>query len=171
MKGKPIKNYIILMVIILAVVIFVFYVRGWYNTSKIYYSQNSIVKEVTREINYDEIFNYTLESQNFILYVSSGSNIEIKDFENDFKKLILKLDIGEDILYLNLDNVDISLFNNNLKNDFASNDHIKSRISDNSPVTLYVFENGKIISVLNNVNSYSTHHLKSLLEKWGFNND
>ncbi|MBR3198859.1 MAG: hypothetical protein IKG27_02455 [Bacilli bacterium] len=171
MQEKPLKNYIILAVIMLSVVLLVFYIRGWYNTSKVYYSRNSVIKNVAREINAEEISNYTLESQKFILYVSSGSDISIKEFENDLKKLILRLDIAEDVLYLNLDNVNISDFNVRLRNVFADSERIKSRISDDSTASFYVFENGKIVSLLNNVDSFNIEHIKRLFQKWGFDND
>ncbi len=171
MQEKTIKNYIILAVIMLSVVLFVFYIRGWYNTSKVYYSRNSVIKDVTGEINAEEIANYTLENQKFVLYVSSGSNISIKEFENDLKKLILKLDITNDVLYLNLDNVDISEFNIKMRNTFASDERIKSRISDDSIASFYVFENGKIVSLLNNVNTFDTSYIKKVFQGWGFDND
>ncbi len=165
------KNYIILFVILLLTVALVFYVRGWYNTSKEYYSQNSVIKDVAPEINEGEIFNYTLESQKFILYVSSGRNVEIKNFENSLKRVIKKLDISEDVLYLNLDNVDIISFNNHLKSNFAANEKVASQISDSSTSTIYVFANGKIVFALNNANNYSNQYFKSFFKKWGFTND
>ena len=67
MKKIPLKNYIILCVIILLTVISVFYIRSWYITSKDYYSRNSVIKDVVHEINVDEISNYTLESPKFLL--------------------------------------------------------------------------------------------------------
>ena len=91
MKKIPFKNYVILCVIIVLTVISVFYVRSWYITNKEYYSRNSVIKDIAREIKIDEISNYTLESPKFMLYVSSGADADVKDFENDFKKLIKKL--------------------------------------------------------------------------------
>lgn len=171
MKKITIKNYVILAIIILVTVVLVFYVRSWYNTSKIYYSQNSVIKDLVSEINENEIGNYTLESQKFVLYASSGTNGNIKVFENNLKKLINKLDIEEDILYLNLDNVNVNLFNESLKNSFVLNQKVSSQISDDSSSTIYVFIDGKISAVLNNVNNYSVKYLESFFEKWGFIDD
>ncbi len=168
MKKNFTKNYIILFIILTVTVFLVFYMRSWYNTSKIYYSQNSIIKDVVPEINYDEIFNYTLESQKFMLYVSAGSNNEIKNFERDLKKVVTKLDLTEDILYLNLDNVNVNEFSSNLKNSFAASDTVRGQISDSSVTTIYVFENGKIVSVLNNVNRFSAKQLETFIKKSGF---
>ena len=92
-KEIPYKNYIILILVFLATIVAVFYVRDWYNTTKAYYAQNSVMTKVIREIKSEEISNYILENQRFILYVSSGQNSQIKDFEDEFKNLIQNLDI------------------------------------------------------------------------------
>lgn len=167
MKKIPLKNYFILCIIIVFTVISVLYVRSWYITNKEYYSKNSVIKDVVREINIDEISNYTLESPKFMLYVSSGIDADVKNFENDFKKLVEKLDISEDILYLNTDNVDYDLYSN-LKN-FASTDKVSSLVSY-SKASLYVFNDGKIVGVLNNIDGFSDKYIQSFIRKWGFIN-
>ena len=101
----PVKNYVILILVFLVTIVAVFYVRDWYNTTKNYYAQNSVMTKVVREIKSEEISNYILENQRFILYVSSGQNGELKNFENDLKDLIKKMDLSEEVLYMNLDGV------------------------------------------------------------------
>ena len=58
-KEVPMKNYFILALIFFVTVIGVFYAREWYNTSKEYYAQNSVMTKVVREIKSEEIANYT----------------------------------------------------------------------------------------------------------------
>lgn len=168
MKEIPIKNYIVLLIIIVLSVVSVFYVRSWYITNKEYYSRNSVIKDVAREINIDEISNYTLESPKFILYVSSGGDLDIKDFENNFKKLIKRLDIEDDIIYLNMDNVYDDIYSR--LNSFSKNEKVGSLII-NSTSSLYVFEDGNIVGVLNNINNYSDKNIESFMKKWGFIGD
>lgn len=167
MRKIPLKNYVILCIIVISTVLAVFYVRSWYITNKEYYSRNSVIKDVTREINVDEISNYALESPKFMLYVSSGVDADVKDFENNFKKLIKKLEISEDILYLNMDNVNNDLYSS--LSSFSSNNKISSLIIQ-SKASLYVFSDGKIVGVLNNVNNFSDKHIKAFIKKWGFIN-
>ena len=156
MRKIPVKNYIILFALVLLTVVSTFYIRSWYITNKEYYSRNSVIKDVVREINIDEIGNYTLESPKFILYVSSGGNLSIKDFENRFKKFVQKNDIIDDVIYLNVDNVDGDLYS--LLNDFSLNNKVSSLIVE-SDVSLYVFNDG---------NSFSDKQLASFIKKWGF---
>ena len=167
MRKIPLKNYVILCIIVISTVLAVFYVRSWYITNKEYYSRNSVIKDVTREINVDEISNYALESPKFMLYVSSGVDADVKDFENNSKKLIKKLEISEDILYLNMDNVNNDLYSS--LSSFSSNNKISSLIIQ-SKASLYVFSDGKIVGVLNNVNNFSDKHIKAFIKKWGFIN-
>lgn len=165
-KEVPMKNYFILALIFLVMVIGVFYAREWYNTSKEYYAQNSVMTKVVREIKSEEIANYTLENQKFVLYVASGKNIELKDFEDEFKNLIQDMDLVDSVLYMNLDGVEPNGFYDLLRNDFSAMSRIKNQIIDDSSASLYVFTDGKITSVLNNVNDYSMKRLESIITRW-----
>ena len=165
-KEVPMKNYFILALIFLVTVIGVFYAREWYNTSKEYYAQNSVMTKVVREIKSEEIANYTLENQKFELYVASGKNIELKDFEDEFKNLIQDMDLVDSVLYMNLDGVEPNGFYDLLRNDFSAMSRIKNQIIDDSSASLYVFTDGKITSVLNNVNDYSMKRLESIITRW-----
>lgn len=169
MKKIPAKNYVILFVILLATVASAFYVRTWYITNKEYYSRNSVVKDIVREINIDELSNYIVENPKFILYVSSGVNSEIKSFEGDLRKLIKKHDISEDVVYLNVDNVSTNYLYDSLKG-FSGSDKIGKNIIDSNS-SLYIFIDGKIVGVLNNLSTFSNKHIESYLKKWGFIND
>lgn len=165
-KEVPMKNYFILALIFLITVIGVFYAREWYNTSKEYYAQNSVMTKLVREIKSEEIANYTLENQKFVLYVASGKNFELKDFEDEFKNLIKNMDLIDSVLYMNLDGVDPNSFYNLLKNDFSATARIKDQITNDSSASLYVFTDGKITNILNNVNDYSMKRLESIITRW-----
>lgn len=165
-KEVPMKNYFILALIFLVTVIGVFYAREWYNTSKEYYAQNSVMTKVVREIRSEEISNYTLENQKFVLYVASGKNVELKDFEDEFKNLIQDVDLVDSVLYMNLDGVEPNGFYDLLRNDFSATSRIKNQIINDSSASLYVFTDGKITSVLNNVNDYSMERLESIITRW-----
>ena len=54
-KEVLMKNYFILALIFIVTIIGVFYAREWYNTSKEYYAQNSVMTRVVREIRSEEI--------------------------------------------------------------------------------------------------------------------
>lgn len=168
-KEIPYKNYIILVLVFLMTILVTFYVRDWYNTTKVYYAQNSVMTKVVKEIKSEEISNYILENQRFILYVSSGQNSQIKDFEDEFKNLIQNLDISDDVLYMNLDGVNTGSFYDLLKNNYSSNAKLKNQIVS-SDSSLYLFTDGKIVNVLNNVSDYSIKRLENIIKSWGLDN-
>ncbi len=168
-KEIPYKNYIILVLVFLMTILVTFYVRDWYNTTKVYYAQNSVMTKVVKEIKSEEISNYILENQRFILYVSSGQNSQIKDFEDEFKNLIQNLDINDDVLYMNLDGVNTGSFYDLLKNNYSSNAKLKNQIVS-SDSSLYLFTDGKIVNVLNNVSDYSIKRLENIIKSWGLDN-
>lgn len=162
----PVKNYVILILVFLVTIVAVFYVRDWYNTTKNYYAQNSVMTKVVREIKSEEISNYILENQRFILYVSSGHDSGIKNFEDDFKNLIQSLDLTDDVLYMNLDGVNSESFYDLLKNNYVRNSKIKNQIVDSNS-SLYLFTDGKVSGVLNNVSDYSIKRLENIIKSWG----
>ena len=125
--------------------------------------------KVVKEIKSEEISNYILENQRFILYVSSGQNSQIKDFEDEFKNLIQNLDISDDVLYMNLDGVNTGSFYDLLKNNYSSNAKLKNQIVS-SDSSLYLFTDGKIVNVLNNVSDYSIKRLENIIKSWGLDN-
>ena len=165
--NKQLKS--ILVLVFLMTILVTFYVRDWYNTTKVYYAQNSVMTKVVKEIKSEEISNYILENQRFILYVSSGQNSQIKDFEDEFKNLIQNLDINDDVLYMNLDGVNTGSFYDLLKNNYSSNAKLKNQIVS-SDSSLYLFTDGKIVNVLNNVSDYSVKRLENIIRSWGLDN-
>lgn len=165
MRKIPFKNYVILGLVFLFTIGVVFYARDWYNTTKEYYMQNSVMKDAIREIKGDELSNFILENQKFILYVASGKNMEIKDFENKFKDLIQDMDLNDLVLYMNLDDVDSNRLYDSLKS-YAFDSKVKNQINSNSMASMYVFTDSKITDVLSNVNNYSMNRLETVIDRW-----
>lgn len=145
-KNIPAKNYVILAVAIIFTVLVVFYIRSWYITTKEYYDNNSVILDVVAEIKNEEIVNYATDNPDFILYVSAGNNAEIKPFEKKFKKFILKNDLRNNILYLNLVNIDVTNFNNYLNT--LTTENAKSTLVDENSSAIYIFKEGKIAKVM-----------------------
>ena len=76
------------------------------------------------------------------------------------------MDLVDSVLYMNLDGVEPNGFYDLLRNDFSAMSRIKNQIIDDSSASLYVFTDGKITSVLNNVNDYSMKRLESIITRW-----
>lgn len=142
-KKVPLKNYIILGMTIIVTMLVIFYCRSWYVTARDYYNKHSLILDVVSEIRSDEIVNYAYDNPNFVLYVSSGNNKEIKSMEKEFKKFILKQDLENNVLYLNLEGLNIEEFNNEI-NKFTNN-WDENSLNDINSAVIYVFVNRKIV--------------------------
>lgn len=145
-KNIPLKNYVILAVAMIFTVLAVFYCRSWYITTKEYYDNNSVILDTVAEIKSEEITNYALDNPDFVLYVSSGRNADIKPFEKKFKKFILKQDLRNNVLYLNLEGVDVSDFNKFLNS--LTKDKVESKLKDKASSAIYIFKEGKIVKIV-----------------------
>ncbi len=163
--NKQIKNYLILIVILVITIVAVFYARNYYLQTKEYYSDNSVMLDVVREIHEDEINNYTLENPKFILYTASEQNENIKSFENSLKNFIATEQLNNDIIYLNLDETNKNKLKNTLKKIASSK--LKNKITIDSAVSIYIVDNGQIIKVINNAQKYDINALEKQIKNYG----
>lgn len=99
-RNIPLKNYVILLLISLGTISLVFYLRTWYNASKEYYQNNSIMSEYLSELKSEEINSYILDNPEVVIYYASAKDTSIKSFEKEFKKLMEEYEIKDEIIYI-----------------------------------------------------------------------
>ena len=156
MKKIPLKNYIIYSIIVLVTFAISIYIVMLFNRSNEYYENNSVLADVLYEILpknnlsvSDNLNNYLLENSNLIIYISSGKDKDIKEFENSFKSYIIENNLKNDIIYIDSNDIKKSNFIEDLFNNYASNDVILSNKPTIKYPTLIIFKNGKIINFYN----------------------
>lgn len=113
-KNIPLRNYILLSIILIISVVLVIYFYMWYGTyedNKIY---TPILDEYLTVINYNELEDYLIENKDAIIYVSILGDEEIRTFEKKFKKFFIENSVDNNILYLDLTSEykDNNVFNN-----------------------------------------------------------
>lgn len=113
-KKIPLRNYILLSIILIISVVLVIYFYMWYGTyedNKIY---TPILDEYLTVINYNELEDYLVENKDAIIYVSILGDEEIRTFEKKFKKFFIENSVDNNILYLDLTSEykDNNVFNN-----------------------------------------------------------
>lgn len=96
----PLKNYLILLVLMVGIVFIVFYLASWYNTAKEYYKNNSILSEYLPEVKCEEMNSFIVDNPEIVIYYASAKDESIKSFEKTFKKMIEKYEINDDIVYM-----------------------------------------------------------------------
>lgn len=98
MRDIPKKNYIIVGVVAVVIVIVCFVLMNMYNTNKpdLY---KSVVKEIVNEIKVDDLENYLQENLNVVLYINDSKKAN-QDLEKEIKNLILDHNIQQYFVYI-----------------------------------------------------------------------
>lgn len=156
MRKILLKNYIIYSIVVFLTIIISVYIVVLFNKSKEYYENNSVLTDILYEILpqndldiNENLKNYLLENSNLIIYISSGKDKEIKDFENELKNYILENKIQEDIVYINYDDIKKTNFIYDLLNNYSDTENIPEySIISNKPI-LILFDNGYISNIYN----------------------
>ncbi len=105
MKNKKIRNFIIVIILLVLFTISLILVLKE--------KHNSILLEIMPEIKYEELDNYLFDNNESIIYI--GNNDIDKKFEKELKEYIINNNIN--IIYMYVNNKSI----NNLKNDYSIN--------------------------------------------------
>lgn len=137
------KNYLILFILLIVTVLLTLYVANWYKTIEEYNKNNSVVLNVIKEIEVESLESFLLDNPEIILYISSTTDENIKIFDKEFKKIINKEDLNENIVYLNV-NKDEDAFEKIADNYFGEN--IK-KLKDKKAPAIMFFKDGNVIDI------------------------
>ena len=110
----PIKNYIILGIVILVSFLILYYFYMWVDAYKETKLNTPILDKYMEVINYNEINDFVMENPDTIIYVSILEDEKIRDFEKKIKVSFRRNMFEHDMLYLDITK-DIN--NSNLLND------------------------------------------------------
>lgn len=158
-KEIPFKNYIILAVILIFTILLVVYLFNWQSVYQKNKLQEPILDKYLMVINYNELDDYLVENKEAIVYVSVLNDEKIRMFENKFKNIIIKNDLNNKILYLNLTNESVEIN--------------KKYLSNLSEVPmLIIFDEGKVVESYSiKDNNYDIKAFERFLEKEEIIND
>lgn len=158
-KEIPFKNYIILAVILIFTILLVVYLFNWQSIYQKNKLQEPILDKYLMVINYNELDDYLVENKEAIVYVSVLNDEKIRMFENKFKNLIIKNDLNNKVLYLNLTNESVEIN--------------KKYLSNLSEVpTLIIFDEGKVVKSYSiKDNNYDIKAFEKFLKKEEIIND
>ena len=112
---KPLKNYLIYIILIIATVVLTLFF------SKSYLKDNgrkSILYDYVSEIKTDDFEQFMIESPDAIIYISNIQNSNNTKFEKRFKKKIDSLNIKDSVVFINKESID-STFLNLLKRQYG----------------------------------------------------
>ena len=164
-KEIPLKNYILLSIVLILTIVVVIYFFLWKNTYEKSKLQTPIIDDYLLVINYNELNNYLVENKDAIIYVSKLNDESIRLFENKFKNIINKNNLNNKILYLDLTE---ELKENNIVKEINK----KYGKEMTEVPTIVIIKDGKISSSYNiKENKYNIKLLEKYLEKEDVIND
>lgn len=164
-KEIPLKNYILLSIVLILTIVVVIYFFLWKNTYEKGKLQTPILDDYLLVINYNELNNYLVENKDAIIYVSKLNDESIRLFENKFKNIINKNNLNNKILYLDLTE---ELKENNIVKEINK----KYGKEMTEVPTIVIIKDGKISSFYNiKENKYNIKLLEKYLEKEDVIND
>ena len=147
LRKIPMKNYIILGLVIIITLLILYYFYMWIDVYKESKVNIPIMDKYMTVINYNELDNYIVENPNTIVYVSVLEDEDIREFEKKFKVKYKNNQINNEVLYMNITE---DIKDNSLKNDMISKYSVNSLNITNVPLIM-VFEDG----ILNSIYSIS----------------
>ncbi len=146
-KTQTKKNYLILGVIYVVVIILVLYLASWYTTYKNYQQEIPVLKDTLLEVKTDELGHYLQENPDAILYLCTASDSECREFETSIKKALQNNDYP-DLVYINLEDIDDTItYLEDLLKDYGGSDYTITRVP-----CLIKFTDGKITDAEDGLN-------------------
>lgn len=164
----PVKNYIVLGIILLVSFLLIYYLYMWldaYNETKL---NRPILDKYMEVINYNELNDYLVESPNAIIYVSVLENSEIREFEKKFKGVLKNHQIDKDILYMDITE---EVKNDVLRQEMNGKYSINNVTISDVPVVL-VIDGGSLETIYGiKNNNYDMDGLKLFIDSITFSSD
>ncbi len=155
------KRYLILIFIFILSMGLVIYLCKWYKVYEDYQKEIPVIRDTLSEITDVDLEHYILDNPSTIIYMCTASNETCRDFEKDFKKLVLKKEYTDSIVYLNLSGLEQEKF----VSDFNNKYKFKNKLTINYPA-IVIFEDGAISALLqgNETRKISVSNVNDFLE-------
>lgn len=148
-EKKTLKNYLILALIFLVVILLVWYICRWYRVYAEYERQTPVIREtLSYEITVDDFEHYILENPSSVVYMCTAEEEKCRSFEKEFKKLVVQENLQDSIIYLNLSDTDVDSFITDFNNKYK----YKIKLTNNYPL-LVEFTDGKVTGLIEGENN------------------
>lgn len=144
----PRKNYYLLLLLSVLTVLILWYCVNWYQERQKYELTTSSVAEIVSEVKQEELPNYLLDNPNAVVYFTSFQDKDIKSFEKEFKKYILKHELTNEIVVVDTDKIQGQEFYTKFVNDYFVNELKNKSVNLNYLPNMIIVKDGKVKNVL-----------------------
>ena len=139
----PLKNYIILGLVILLTLGLVYYFYLWYITYEESKLNETIMDRYLEVINYNELNDYIVENRNAMIYTSVLENNNIRKFEIKFKNIVVKNALKDKILYMDMTDI----FKDKIKYTELRNSYQVNNYNITNVPCILVFKDAKLVDI------------------------
>lgn len=152
----PLKNYIILGLVILLTLGIVYYFYLWYITYEESKLNETIMDRYLEVINYNELNDYIVENRNAMIYTSVLEDNNIRKFEIKFKNIVVKNALKDKILYMDMTDI----FKDKIKYTELRNSYQVNNYNITNVPCILVFKDAKLVDIYSiKDNDYNTDNV------------
>lgn len=152
----PLKNYIILGLVVLLTLGLVYYFYLWYITYEESKLNETIMDRYLEVINYNELNDYIVENRNAMIYTSVLEDNNIRKFEIKFKNIVVKNALKDKILYMDMTDI----FKDKIKYTELRNSYQINNYSITNVPCILVFKDAKLVDIYSiKDNDYNTDNV------------
>ena len=152
----PIKNYLILGVILILTLGLVYYFYLWYITYEESKLNETIMDRYLEVINYNELNDYIIENRNAMIYTSVLEDNNIRKFEIKFKNTIVRNSLKEKLLYMDMTDI----FKDKIKYTELRNTYQVNGYNITDVPCILVFKDAKLEDIYSiKDNDYNTEYI------------
>lgn len=138
-----IKNYLILVLIFTISIVITFYLCNVYNVYEESKRQIPVIRGTLSEITSEELEHYISENPTIMMYICTASNETCRKYEKSLKKYVVRDELQEVIVYLNLTEAEVVSFTENFNSKYTTSLKLKETYP-----ALIIFEEGKVTHLL-----------------------
>lgn len=152
----PLKNYIILGLVVLLTLGLVYYFYLWYITYEESKLNETIMDRYLEVINYNELNDYIVENRNAMIYTSVLEDNNIRKFEIKFKNIVVKNALKDKILYMDMTDI----FKDKIKYTELRNSYQVNNYNITNVPCILVFKDAKLVDIYSiKDNDYNTDNV------------
>lgn len=149
----PLKNYLILGLVILLTLGLIYYFYLWYITYEESKLNETIMDRYLEVINYNELNDYIVENRNAMIYTSILEDNNIRKFEIKFKNIVVKNALKDKILYMDMTDI----FKDKIKYTELRNSYQVNNYNITNVPCILVFKDAKLVDIYSiKDNDYNT---------------
>lgn len=138
-----IKNYLILALIFIVTTVITLYLCNVYNVYQESKKQIPVIRGTLSEITSEELEHYISENPTVMMYMCTASNETCRKYEKSLKKYVIREELQDKIVYLNITDEEAKTFPENFNKTYTKN----LKLKDNYPA-LVIFEEGIVTHLL-----------------------